>query len=62
MTVYMLLLLVVTIDTSAAETSEECALWMNAGVRRQQRLSGGENNKMLLETDPLHTYPPRPPK
>jgi hypothetical protein len=50
----------------SAETEEEWEQWMNAGTRRQLRLEGGENNKVLLETDPLHTYPPRrvpvPPK
>ena len=54
----------VTIDTRAcaAESNEECAQWLDAGLRRRHRLEGGENNRVLLETDPLHTYPPRPPQ
>ena len=54
---------VVTTDTSAcgAESDEECGQWLEAGLRRRRRLEGGENNRMLLETDPLHTYPLRPP-
>jgi hypothetical protein len=48
----------------SADTDEEWGQWMNAGMRRRLRLESGENNKVLLETDPLHTYPPRrpPPK
>ncbi len=43
-----------------AETDEEWGQWVNAGTRRRVRLETGENNKVLRERDPLHTYPPRP--
>jgi hypothetical protein len=55
-------ILIFIIDTNAAETNEELTQWMDAGLRRRLRLLGGENNKMLVESDPLHTYPPRSPK
>ena len=48
-------------DACGAESDEECGQWLEADLRRRRRLEGGENNRMLLETDPLHTYPLRPP-